>query len=101
MPPIVSRPHSAPVPLIAFAPQAGDTRAVKPSGVDGVGLQLTEIDIPVSAKPSAWCTRSLRTRMSTASPVTPSTSTSPAPRSIPARAERFSAAGASGVPATS
>ena len=38
MPPMVSRPHSASVPLIESPPQAGEMRPVNPSGVDGVGL---------------------------------------------------------------
>ena len=39
--------------------------------------------MPLSAKLSAWWTSTLRTRMSTASPVALSASTSPAPRSMP------------------
>ncbi len=38
IPAIVSRLHSASAPLVACPPHDGATRAVKPSGVDGVGL---------------------------------------------------------------
>ena len=37
MPPMLSRRHSAWALLIPLPPQAGETRALNPSGVDGVG----------------------------------------------------------------
>ena len=56
---------------------------MSPSGLDGVGFQPNDSDMPRSVYPWAWCTTSVRIHTSSDSPVERSVKTRPLPMSMP------------------